>query len=204
MPDSYTAMGAGLELFIDKFKPGKKYIQPFAMKLPKDKVGHFRPFAYKVPKRIDAFLWSPFHDALSSYWDLGDDCRHAYRFKGQLLEDRGLATRLGAPSIKKIKEHIVVMDEKVDKIWRKPKKILVFYEHSRLREGPAKKKLRMFNKMAKDILGWPVVQMHLTRYDAKDAKDKSENSTKCWWGWEHYAQESRALMYNKIKKLVEG
>ena len=201
MPEGYTAMGAGLELFLDKFQPGKKYIQPFAMKLPKDKMKHFRPFAYKVPKKIDAFLWSPFHDALSSYWDLGDDCRHSYRFKGQLLKQLDLAKRLKAPSLETIKKHLRLMDKKVNKIWDNPKKILVFYDHSRLRDGPAKNKLKTFNKMAKNILKWPIAQMELTEYDAKD---KSEKDIKSWWGWEHYSRESRDLLYSKIKQLVEG
>jgi len=201
MPEGYTAMGAGLELFLSKFQPGEKYIQPFALKIPKNKTGIFRPFAYKIPKKIDAFLWSPFHDALSTYWDLGDDCRHAYRFKGQLLKRLGLASKLKAPIIQGIRQQLRIMDKKVDRIWNSPKKILVFYDHSRLKECPAKKKLNIFNKMASDILGWPVVQMKLTKYDAKGP---SEKYTKCWWGWEHYSKEAREVFYNEIKQITEG
>lgn len=200
MPDGYTAMGAGLELFLEKFKPGEKYIQPYAMKVPAKNSGSLRPFAYKIPKKIDAFLWSPFHDALSTYWNLGDGCRHSYRFKGQILREKGLASKMKAPPLREIEQQIYQMDKKVDEIWNNPKKILVLYDHSRFQNCPAKQRLIKFNQMAQRILKWPEAKMKLTQYDAKD---KSEKATKCWWGWEHYAKESRTKFYNEIKQLAK-
>jgi len=199
MSESYTAMGAGLELFLDKFQPGEKYIQPFAMKLETGKTGNFRPLAFKTPKRIDVFLWSPFHEALSTYWDVGDDCRHSYRFKGQLLRDLRLAKKIEDPTVKEFKQQLRLMEKKVNRIWDRPQKILIFYEHSRLREGPAREKLELYNRLSQKILKWPVVQMKLTQYDGKDKTDKPE---KCWWGWEHYAKETRKLFFNEIKQLA--
>ena len=76
MPNTYTAMRAGLELFLHKFKPNEKYVLPFANKLPEEISRKFRPLAYKVPKTIDTFMWSPFR----TYWSLQDRVRHAYRF----------------------------------------------------------------------------------------------------------------------------
>ena len=199
MPEGYTAMGAGLELFINKFNPGEKYIQPFANKLPKGEEGKYRPLAYKIPKSIDAFIWSPFHDALSSHWDLGDGCRHAYRFKGELLRKLGLATRAKDPTIQETKKHILLMNEKIDKIWNVPKKLLVFYEHSRVKNVQIRKELDRYNNMASKLLDWPVLQVELSDTDAKDA---SEKDIKKWWGWEHYSKETYLNIYNEIKRII--
>ena len=66
MENTYTAMGAGLEVFLRKFSPGEKYVMPYAGKIPKDQEAQFRPVGYKIPKRIRTFLWSPFHDSTST------------------------------------------------------------------------------------------------------------------------------------------
>lgn len=200
MPGTYTAMGAGLELFLHKFKPGEKYVLPFANKIPDSINKKFRPLAYKVPTKTDTFMWSPFHDALSTFWGLGDGVRHAYRFKGQLLRDLKVARQLKRPNLIIVRKHIEQMDKKVSRIWPEAKKILVFYDDSRLISCPAKKRLRQYRKVAKKTLDWPIVKVELTEGDPQNKADE-QNKKNLWLGWEHYCPETRELFYKNIREV---
>ncbi len=206
MSDSYTAMGAGLELFLKKFNAGEKFVMPYASKLPTDQLKMMRPIAYKIPKQIDTFLWSPFHEATSQYYDLGDGIRYAFRLKGGFLVKFGVAKRIKRPTPKELDAQLVEMNEKIDRMWGPDvKKIMIHYETSRAIDGKLKKRLVDFTRRSNEILGWPGVQMKLSDYDVRGPRKNlgmDENGI-VWNGWEHYAPQAYDIMHAEIEQLEQ-
>lgn len=202
IPDTYTAMGAGLELFLEKFVPGERFIMPYAQVLPEDKLKKMRPIAYKTPKKIDTFLWSPFHEATSQYYSMGDEIKYAFRLKGGFLVNWKAARRVQPPTKTELLEQVRRMDKKVSRIWPDAKKIMIMYERSRMIDKSQGKRLNEFTKESLNILNWPVVKMELTEYDSLRPRKKigiDENGI-VWNGWEHYSKEAYKRLTNKIIK----
>jgi hypothetical protein len=195
-------MGAGLELFLKKFVPGKKFTMPYADKLSPDQLKMMRPVAYKIPRKIDTFLWSPFHEATSQYYDLGDGVRYAFRLKGGFLVKFGVAKRIKRPNPKELENMLAEMDKRVNENWGSHvKKIMVRYECSRAQDRTIIKRLANFTRKAAHILGWPTVQMELTACDAKEPQNYcgQDKNGIVWTGWEHYAKQSYDQLTSKIK-----
>ena len=204
--DCYTAMGAGLELFLNRFNAGEKFVMPYAKTLPPSQLKMMRPVAYKIPNKIDTFLWSPLHEATSGYYDLNDNIKYSFRLKGGYLVRFGVAKKIERPTDKELKEQIVEMDKKINQMWGpNVKKIMICYESSRAQDKIIERRLAEFTKTTKDLLKWPVVQMELTDLDVKEPRSfvgPDENGV-IWNGWEHYSNKAYDIMNRKIQEIEE-
>ena len=201
MEDTYTAIGAGLECFLNKFIPGEKWIAPWANKLDEKQLKMMRPVGYKIPKKIDTFLWSPFHEATSTYWDLNDNIKHSLRLRGGFLEKFGVATRVQPPSLNNLLIQVKEMDSKVNEFWGpNVKKIMLYYDNSRALD---KQILNKFRKEVEKILDWPIVKVTLTEFDAQNKETEDKDNGIIWNGWEHYSIQTYKNFYTKIQQVEE-
>lgn len=202
MDDTYTAIGAGIDCFINNFVPGEKWIAPFAQKLDEKQLKMMRPVGYKIPKKIDTFFWSPFHEATSTYWDLGDETIYSFRLRGGFLEKFGVATREKRPSMKYLLDKVVEMDKKVNEMWGpNVKKIMLFYDHSRMLDQQIRKRLEKFNEESSKILQWPTLKIELTDVDPSCKEEANTNGKAGWSGWEHYNRDTYKQFYKQIEQL---
>ena len=199
--NTYTAMGCGTNVFNEKLHPGQKYVMPFANKLPDEKLRKLRPVAYKTPQTIESFLWSPFHDSTSWFYDLGDDIPHAFRFRGLLLDKYGcVEEKINRPQFPEIRKTITTMRDKVEEIWPDANKILIFYDYSRFHNKEAKQRMDHYRRISLDVLkDWHHLKVELTDEDAMGKEDSSE--IRRWNGWEHYAPKTREILLNQIREI---
>ena len=190
MEDTYSAMGMGTDLFNKKAIPGER--------LPMSKIdlwppGH-GPKVYKIPRKIDTFLFSPFIESTAESYDMGDGIRQSFRLRGPKLIKLGLAKKVPSPTLKEWSEELKIMDKKIDSVWPNINKILIFYDHSRSPNIEAGKRLDLWDQTAADILGWPALPIIFAPDETKIGDEK-------FWGWEHYTQATRQLLLNRIMEV---
>jgi hypothetical protein len=206
--DSYTAMNMGIEVFLTKVVAGEKLIVPYANKVPIEELPRFRPIAYKIPKGISTFLWSPFHDAVCQYYDFGDGIRHSRRHEGPMLVGLGAAKRIPDVSVDEIAKQIGQLDAKVSELWRNPTRILVLYHYERMSDLPwdlpIKKRLIELTRLSKQILKWPVAEMRLSELDGWNNADVQAHPEKSWNGWDHYDIKGIHSLYGRIAEIEDG
>jgi hypothetical protein len=204
LPNVYTAHGAGLELFLKRLWPGRKWYMPYVNKLDDETLRQLRPVAYTIPKNVDTFIWSTFHDGVSSYWDLGDGVRYAYRSRGSKLKKLGIAKHVPAPPESELRQQVIELDQKVTKMWGSDLvKILLLYDNSRCTREATKDRLDRFTAIAKEVLDWPVVQVQVTENDPPGPGQPGMTGTK-WLGWDHYSKETSDKMCSDIIQIEQN
>jgi len=193
-PETYNAMGLGLDVFNSKIEAGKKYIMPYANKVSEEDIRILRPVGYKTPKEIETFLWSPFHDSTSTFYDLGDDVIHSFRFKGQWLRKYSFVKQRSEPLFTEVIRSIKTMKTKIYNMWGSDVNcMLLFYDNSRLNNKTVKKRMERYNEISLEVLhDWHELKVELTEED-KEGKE-----------WEHYKRPARMNLLDQIKKIEDN
>lgn len=149
MEDTYAAMGMGTDLFNKKAVAGQRLVMPGIDHWPKE----HGPKVYKIPKKIDTFMYSPFVESTAGFFDMGDGVRQAFRLRGPKLLALGLAKQIPRPSLEQWAKDMQAMDKKISEMWPDATKILIFYDHSRIRSEATRNMLERWNQTALDAVG---------------------------------------------------
>jgi len=187
---TYTAHLMTIDLFLKLAKPGIQIDVPFKEFWPTQK--YIR--TYRIPKKVNTFLFSPFNEAWHPGYHFGTDVRYVVpkRLRQPMIKEsvrHGVKFIRGRPNFsKQFIENMKALDKKVTKLWN-PNKILVLYDNT---WAPTNKKPRLdlFNQVAKETLKWPCIQVSEKRPKPKGA-DR----------WQHYSNSTYLGLLRQIEKL---
>jgi len=172
LPDTYTAHGMTIDYFVRKTEPGEKVD------------------AFKVPKRIDTFLWSPFNEAYNAARRI-DGVRYTRAWKGpREVKDFGKKT-LPRWSVAGFANELRRLEKRVREVWGDVLRVLVLYDNrnavQRVRE-----KMEAYDEVAVETLDWPLVRVVC-------------DAPRCRSGpWHHYPLSVVRGVLEKIETLEEA
>jgi len=191
---TYTAHLMTTDIFLQLAFPGKRIDAPFKKYWPKK--SYIR--TYVIPHKIDTFLFSPFTEARYSSYYINKYGRYIIpknlrnEFFMSLGKEKTKLKKIKGITIKKFIEDLKEINKKIIDIWNPKNKILIFYDN--MWAPPSiKSRLILFDKIAKETLGWEHIQV-VGGMQCKPHKNDM---------WQHYDRTVYINLYNQISKLEE-
>lgn len=178
-PETYTAHGMTIDYFINVIEAGKEIQVPHADLWPNGYI-----HKYKIPKKIDTFLFSTFNEVYhQNYKSNDDDQRYAIGPHNECPELDKYYTPIDRLTETAFSLRLKEMDEKVRELFGNTTKIILFYDHTRAPED-VKKRFIAYNNACVLSLRWPF-------YYVKDTVRKDAN-------WFHYENKCKTPVLNSI------
>jgi hypothetical protein len=183
MQDTYTAHAMTLDVFNKIAEPGKKIVLPYSDLWPN---GYVR--AFKIPKKIDTFLFSPFNESYHPHY-MFNGFRCTIGPHEDAIPLKNLGTPIERPTLEQFSVDLYKMQQKVNSIWNPKKRILILYDHTKA-EKEDQNRMAQYNDVSIKILPfWPIVQV----------KDLFQSKPM----WCHYSEDAIKSTYNEIIKIEE-
>lgn len=122
-PETYTAFALTVDRFLRQVVPGELLILPHSELRSKEEKF---PRAYKIPLRIDTFMFSPFNEAYNTMFDCGNGIMSSCI--GRRI--KAISEKMGKLSPSDLASRLPDVDRKVEKLWGSVLRILVLYDNT--------------------------------------------------------------------------
>lgn len=199
MPDCYSSYLMSFNNFLRHVTTqGEILLSPWAQGPVRDSIERIRDgnvdwshevTAFKVPTGVETFIISVFNEANVPKMRYGNDvfsCWPASQVR-MALEDLGVAWEEPALSAEALGTALHDIGTKSEEIWPRALRIILQYDH-KMAPRSKQKKLKEFEQIAREVLGWPVVQIDSGNDEKGDV-------------WCHYHEDTRRAAWKKIEQL---
>ena len=170
LPDTYTAHGMTIDYLVRRAVPGEA------------------TDVFKIPKRVDTFLFSPFNEAFN-YARIIKGVRYTRAWRGPSGlwgECRKHPVRW---TLARFRKELLRLARRVAELWESALKILVLYDNSRASDK-VRERVQGFDDVAVETLDWPLVQVRCGRFERRKP-------------WHHYAGPTLLRVLSEIERLEE-
>lgn len=185
-PDTYTAHAMTMDVFLKHANPGVRIPLPHADMWPS---GYVRVF--KIPVKIDTFLFSPFNESYHPNF-MFDDFRVTIGPHEEAKVLKKIARPIERLSTREFSYKMNLVNEKVSSMWGKDiTKILIIYDNRNLTNEEDLKRVIEYDDLAVKVFDkWPVIRIH----DPFQSKPM----------WCHYSEDALRSTYNKIIEIEKS
>lgn len=183
-PETYTAHAMTMDMFMKKAAPGARIPAMHTDMWPS---GYVRVF--KIPKKIDTFLFSPFNESYHPNFVFADGIRYTIGPHEGAVQLKKIAKPIERLSPDEFSKSMLAMEKKVIEMWgSNTLRILVIYDNTKLADVADKNRVIAYdNRALHTLCHWPMVQMS----DPFQSKPM----------WCHYSDKSLAIVLNKILEI---
>jgi len=194
---TYTAHLMTMDLFLRKVAPGAEFQIPYPNMWPKAFITK-----YRIPETVQTFLFSPFnviHHPNYIFDNDKDKLRYVIPMAPAGITDnrfvnlRAHTTQVARISPQQFVRELTAVERKVDSIWAKPKKILVFYDYT-LAPKAVQTRAKLFQKLARNTVDWPLISVKETV--KRNRKDPNV--------WPHYSGKTYLGCLSQIERLEQN
>lgn len=185
MPDTYTAHAMTIDFFLERAAPGRKVVVDVADERPDNEAR-----AFKIPKRIDTFLFSPFNEAFHDAYEINGV---RYTCVGDTLSES--LEPLPRQSLGDFSVSLSEIDARVATMWGDVLKVLVLYDSDMADRGTWTR-LAGYDDMAVETLGWPTVWVRggtSSKYAGRVARGL----------WHHYVDSAKAEVLAEVEAMED-
>lgn len=183
MPDTYTAHAMTVDFFLKRASPGRKIVVDVADERPDDEAR-----AFKIPRRVDTFLFSPFNEAFHDAYEI-----NGVRYTCVGDELGKVLKPLPARPLPEFGTSLLEMDARVTTMWGDVLKILVLYD-SDAADDQIKARLVDHDDAAVEALGWPVLRV-LQEITGRYA-DRANRGL-----WYHYTDATKVNVLRTVESM---
>jgi hypothetical protein len=189
-PKTYTAFALTVDRFLKQVEPGKTIVLSYSeLREKNEKI----PRAWKIPKKINTFLFSPFNEAYHTMFDCGDGIMSSCVGR----KARKLSKRVQRYTPFDLADLMKGFDKKIDRIWGKVLKILVLYDNT-WSDNNIKFLMNLYDQAVAMRVGgyWPII-----RVKSGKATRVSKPNRSSLGPWFHYTDKAKKAVIEEIKAL---
>lgn len=184
---TYTPQFMSLDLFIKKAAIRKKIYYPYSSFWPK--ISGANP--YIIPSKIRTFLFSPFNEIFHDFYTFGDNIRYAIPKDKRFDRIRPMGKRTIKINPTQFRDKLKSTLEKVDCLWRRPLKILVFYDYNGSTKKIKNRAIKFQNICTQFFKEDNTIQI----IETKVFKDRIFDS------WNHYSKYTYSNLLDRVKEI---